>query len=350
MQSPDRRPVTLAEVAADAGVSVMTASYAFNQPQRVSDEARARVTAAAAALGYAGPDPNARSLRRGRADSLGVVLGEHLSYAFDDPQAAAFLAGIADVCAGRGQAMTILPTTGGGEDVRRVRVAAVDGFVLWTTVDDDPVIATVQALRSPAVIHSGPAVDGLGLVGVDDRAAAGEVGAVTFAGARRPAVLAFPLDRRRAEHLARGLRPASATFPVTRNRLLGFRDAARGTGHPWNAVTVAVCSQNSRAHARAMTERLLALPEPPDAVAAMGDEQAFGCLDAVRAAGLRVPQDIAVSGWDDSAEAARLGLTTVSQSMREQGATCARMVLDNELRHVPAPWSVTRRDTTRDAT
>ena len=112
-------------------------------------------------------------------------------------------------------------------------------------------------------------------------------------------------------------------------------------------MTVAVCSQNSRAHARAMTERLLGCPTRPTPIAAMGDEQAFGALDAVHAAGLRVPQDIAISGWDDSAEAAAAGLTTVSQSMREQGATCARMVLDNDPRHVVAAWSVARRTTTR---
>src|SRR5579875_3084071 len=105
------RRVTLADVAAQAGVSVMTASYAFNRPERVSESARAKVAAAAGALGYVGPDPNARSLRRQSTGALGVVLGEHLSYAFDDPQAAAFLAGIADVCAERGTALTILPAT-----------------------------------------------------------------------------------------------------------------------------------------------------------------------------------------------------------------------------------------------
>jgi DNA-binding LacI/PurR family transcriptional regulator len=89
--------VTLAQVAELAGVSVMTASYTYNRPSRVSGEARVRVLAAAAQLGYAGPDPSARSLRRGSTRTLGVVLGEHLSYAFEDPQAVSFLAGIAEV-------------------------------------------------------------------------------------------------------------------------------------------------------------------------------------------------------------------------------------------------------------
>src|SRR4051794_37373250 len=97
-QSVGSRRVTLAEVAERAGVSIMTASYTYNQPNRVSDQARAKVLAAAAQLGYPGPDPSARSLRRGSTQTLGVVLGEHLTYAFEDPQAVSFLAGVAEVC------------------------------------------------------------------------------------------------------------------------------------------------------------------------------------------------------------------------------------------------------------
>jgi DNA-binding LacI/PurR family transcriptional regulator len=325
----------------------MTASYAFNQPQRVSEHLRSKVEAAAAALGYLGPDPNARSLRRGRTNGLGVVLAEHLSYAFDDPQAAAFLGGIADECAKRSYAMTILPTTGGADDAARIRVAAVDGFVLWTTVDDDPVLAAVQALRAPAVVHGGGFAAGLGAVTIDNRAAAREMGTVTFAGAHRPAVLSFPLDRRREARIDVGVKPTSSPFPVTRGRLLGFRDAARRTGTAWAAMTVAVCAHNDRANARAMTQRLLERPDRPDAIAAMGDEQALGALAAIETAGLRVPEDIALSGWDDSVAAGERGLTTVAQSLRDQGSECARMVLDNAVRQVDAPWSIVRRRTTR---
>src|SRR3954468_24688758 len=107
---PSSRPgrVTLAQVAELAGVSVMTASYTYNQLSRVSDAARSKVLAAAARLGYPGPDASARSLRRGSTRTLGVVMGEHLTYAFEDPQAVSFLAGVADVCADRGYGMTIL--------------------------------------------------------------------------------------------------------------------------------------------------------------------------------------------------------------------------------------------------
>lgn len=343
-----RTPVTLAEVAAEAGVSVMTASYAFNRPQRVSARSLAKVQQAAATLGYVGPDPSAHALRGGRTNCLGIVLGEHLAYAFDDPQASAFLAGIADVCGERRYAMTILPTTGGPDDASRIRVAAVDGLVLWTTVVDDPVLDAVRSWGLPAVVHSGPAVDGLGLVSIDNRAAAREIATITFAGAQHPAVLSFPLDRTRHSSISQGLKPSAASFPVTRQRLDGFRDAARRTHHPWAAIDIAVCARNERTEAQEMTARLLRGPHPPDAIAAMSDEQAAGAAAAVRAAGLRIPTDVAVSGWDDSPVAADLGLTTIAQSMREQGAQSARAVLDDDLATLRAPWAVRRRASTRD--
>ncbi|GGM67582.1 substrate-binding domain-containing protein [Dactylosporangium sucinum] len=338
---------TLAQVAELAGVSVMTASYTYNRPERVSDQARAKVLAAADQLGYAGPDPSARSLRRGSTHALGVVMGEHLSYAFDDPEAVSFLAGIADVCADRGYAMTILPITGGADDVPRVKGAAVDGYVVWTTADDDPVLAAVQAMRRPAVVHGGPAVRGLGLVTVDNRAAAAAVGAAAFAGARRPAIVSFPLSRDRVSTVTRGDRITDVLFPVTRERLEGYRQAAEDAGTDWGDVVVGVCARNDAAEAERVAAALLAAPDPPDAIAAMSDQQAAGVVRAARDTGRRIPDDLAVTGWDDSAVAASLGLTTVAQSLREQGAACAVAALGRPRHSRGAAWSVVRRASTR---
>jgi DNA-binding LacI/PurR family transcriptional regulator len=351
MESPAAaKRVTLAQVAELAGVSVMTASYTYNRPGRVSDHARAKVLAAAAELGYAGPDPSARSLRRGSTRTLGVVLGEHLSYAFDDPQAVSFLAGIADVCADRGYGVTILPITGAADDVQRIQAAAVDGFVVWTTADDDPVLAAVRAMKRPAVVHGGPRVPGLGLVTIDNRAAARAVGAVAFAGARRPAVVSQPLSRDRISTVVPGPDPRDALFPVTRHRLEGYREAAEDAGIAWPDVVVAVCARNDAAEAEQIAATLLVSAEPPDAIAAMSDEQAAGVIRAARAAGRAIPGDLAVTGWDDSAVAALLGLTTVAQSLREQGAACAQAALGHEPHSPSAPWSIVHRSSTRTAT
>src|SRR4051794_41960892 len=118
----------MSDVAREAGVSVMTVSYTYNQPDRVAAATREKVAEAAARLGYPGPDAAARNLRRGRTGNLGVVLGEHLTYAFADSQATAFLAGIAEVCTEHGLGLTLIPITGGPAHGYPVREAARVGF------------------------------------------------------------------------------------------------------------------------------------------------------------------------------------------------------------------------------
>ncbi|MFC5728625.1 MULTISPECIES: LacI family DNA-binding transcriptional regulator [Nocardioides] len=340
-----KRP-TLAEVAETAGVSLMTASYTYSRPGRVSDRARAKVLAAANELGYGGPDPRARSLRRGSTLTLGVVLGEHLTYAFDDPGAVTFLAGIAEVCAEHGYGMTILPITGAAEDVTRITDAAVDGFIVWTTSDDDPAVGAIRATRRPAVIHGGPTVAGLALVTIDNQAAARAVGTRAFAAARHPAVLSQPLGRDRVSSVSRGPDIDNVLFPVTRARLAGYRQAAEDVGFAWDDVVVAVCSRNDTTEAERITRDLLAAPQPPDAIAAMSDQLAVGVVYAARLVGRAIPDDLAVTGWNDLAVAEQLDLTTVAQSLRDQGASCARVALGRE-DPTPAPWSVVARGSTR---
>jgi DNA-binding LacI/PurR family transcriptional regulator len=329
----------MTDVARAAGLSPMTVSYTYNRPEWVSADSRAKVLQAAAALGYAGPDPSARSLRYGATRTLGVVLGEHLTYAFDDSQAVRFLAGVAEVCAERGYGLLIVPTGTGDEDRDRVVAAAVDAYVVWTTTDDDPVLAAACSTRRPVVVHGGPDRDGTTLVGIDNRGAARAVGAEVFATARRPAVLSFPVDRHRDTFVRSGVDPHAVAYPVTRDRLAGYRDAAQDLGIDWSQVPVGVCRTNDEAEARTVMRHLLASAPGLDAVAAMSDQLALGALR--EAAG-----PLRVSGWDDSDVAREHGLTTVAQSLREQGAACATAALGD-----PAPdhrdaWRLVRRAST----
>lgn len=345
----ERARPTMRDVAAAAGVSVMTVSYAYSQPGRVSPDSAAKVRSAAARLGYPGPHPGARSLRRGRAGSLGVVLGERLTYAFDDPQAARFLAGVAEVCAETGVGLTLVPITGTASDSERVADAVVDGFVVWTTSDDDPVLDAVAARGLPAVVHAGPHA-GLPVVGIDDRSAAAAIGRAAFAGADRPLVLSFPVNRTRERALLDGAPGATVTFPVTRHRWQGFHDAWRRGGGASADLRVAVCAANDAAQGEAFAGELLRAGDPPDAIAAMSDELALGALRAVARTGRAVPDDVAVTGWDDSDAAAPAGLTTLAQSLRDQGGRCARIALgraDPSTAAEPPHWEVVRRASTR---
>ena len=347
---PGQRHVTMPDVAREAGVSAMTVSYTFSRPERVAEATRRRVLQAAERLGYPGPHPGARSLRRGRTGTLGVVLGEHLTYAFDDPQAVQFLAGISTVCVEHELSLALIPVTGGPQDAIRVREAAVDALVLWTTVDDDPVLDAVLRRGLPAVVHGGPARPGIGLVAIDDRAAARAVGAAAFAAAHAPAVLSFPMDRARQPGVRHGVAPAAVLFGVTRRRLQGYADAAADLGLDWDLIPVVVLARNDRAEAEAAALRLLRDGRcEVDAIAAMSDELALGVLEAAHRLGIDVPAQLAVTGWDDSGSAASAGLTTIAQSLREQGELCARSVIEPgaETTGASPSWLLVTRESTR---
>lgn len=350
--------VTMADVAREAGVSVMTVSYAYNHPQRVSEKTRARVAASAAQLGYLGPNPSARSLRQGRSNSVAVVVGEGLTYAFDDPESSRFLAGVAAVCVEYQQSLTLLPVNGDETDAARIRESPADAFILWTGVSDGPLLAAILASgrpvaiqgAPPASLHPTPSANGVRqdvhVVSIDDRAAATAVAELTFASASAPAIISFALEDEQQPTIVRGPVIDGIKFPGARQRLLGFRDACERLGFAWQDVPVAVVGRNDRRDSLAIVEELFAAPIRPDAVVAMSDQLALATLDVLGTTGLRAPDDVAVSGWDDSTEAEQHGLTSVHQSLQDQGTQCALLALGQSVNAVEAPWSLSTRSTT----
>ncbi|MFC7328908.1 LacI family DNA-binding transcriptional regulator [Marinactinospora rubrisoli] len=338
----NRRRATLKDVANRAGVSPMTASYTFSRPDRVAPATRELVREAAADLGYR-PDAVGRALRSGRTQQLGVVFGEHLSYAFDDPQAAQFLAGVAEVCVAEVFGVTLIPTRGDTADVDRVLSAAVDGYVLWTTAEDDPVLEAVGADPRPAVIQGGPRRAGIACVTQDDyRAAFAVVSQALGEEDRVPAVLSFPADRSRHDAVTTGadLSP-DVPFPVTAARLRGYRDAIEASGRAWADTLVAIAPRNTRSEGAALARRL-APRLPADAlVIAMSDELALGAYEALHT----THPDAAYTGWDGSRPALELGMWSVTNPLREQGRRCARIVVGGDTEESAGggvPWSVRR--------
>ena len=224
--------------------------------------------------------------------------------------------------------------------------AVVDGFIVWTTSDDDPVLTAVREIKRAAVVHGGPAPPGLQAVAIDNRAAARAVGSLAFARARRAAVLSQPLNRSRVDSIRTATDLGDVSFPVTRDRLAGYRDAAEEVGLTWDEVVVAVCSRNGIDGAESAARSLLTSAAPPDAIAAMSDQQAIGVLRAAGSLGLGIPDDFAVPASTTSRRPDRR-LTTVAQSLREQGSTCAHLALGHQIPMTAPPWSVVVRKTTR---
>ena len=120
--------VTLATIAEAVGVSRMTVSNAYNRPDQLSPALREKILETARELGYGGPDPVARTLKRGATGSVGVVLDYPLTTAFTDPATVQFLQGIAAGCEEAARGMSLVPRIE-GRDAMLVGAALVDGFV-----------------------------------------------------------------------------------------------------------------------------------------------------------------------------------------------------------------------------
>src|SRR5918997_7035644 len=324
--------VTLMTVARAVGVSPTTVSNAYNRPQKLTPALRERILGVARDLGYPGPDPAARGLRRGRTGSIGLLFGEELAYVFRDTGAIEFLRGLAEGTARHDNVLQLIAVLDADEQegASLLANAIVDGLVVWTLPDRHPLLRLARERNIPLVIHGSPRLPGVPFVGIDDRAAAQAAAEhLLQLGHRSFGVISHPFGpSRRARH--RG--PATSGRPsyrVTRERLAGYQAAASAAAPEPAALDVYEVAVNSRDEGHRAAVALLQATPRPTAVLAMSDELAVGALAAARELDLRVPHDLSVLGWDDSpsARAADPALTTIGQSLHEQGRTCARLLL-----------------------
>ena len=314
---------TLDTVAAAAGVSRMTVSNAYNRPDQLSAATRERVLAVAAELGYAGPDPAGRSLRRGTSGAVGVVLTESLSYAFTDPGLVSFLRGVADTLTEAGRSLLLLPThADGGGDL--VRDALVDAFVVCAVADDDPALAAVLGRGLPVVTVGSPRLKGRPFLGIDNAAAAGLAAEhLVGLGHRRLGVVGLP------PRLPLDDGPVVDARPGFARRVSGFVAAAERSGAAAGSVAVVQASTNSSDAGAQGARELLSVRRHPTAVFAVSDVLALGVLRAASELGLAVPGDLSVVGFDGIEEGAHSAppLTTISQDLRGQGRRAAAAAL-----------------------
>ena len=345
------RGPSLKTVARAVGVSVATVSNAYNKPDHLSAELRERIFAAARELGYAGPDPAARSLRGGRSGSIGVLSTVQLSYAFTDPYCTEYLAGVADIAERYRTSVLLMPLApralSSDEEVRQsvaaVRNAVIDGVVIDGIDDSHPALRVVDERRLPRVRSTDDPAGRCVLI--DDRAAGESLGrhlaglghrnvAVVAASVHAPGELCLTDDD-------------SVLYPYARLRLAGFRDGLGADGH---VTTVAVGPNRLEDGQAAAAEILQWLPRPT-AIAATSDVLALGVLAALREHGARPGAEVSVTGFDDIPAAAAAGLSTVRQPIREKGRLMARMLLDPAMsqRRVALPTQLVIRTSTGPA-
>lgn len=292
------RRVSMADVAVAAGVSGQTVSRVVNGSPRVDPGTRARVEAAMASLGYR-PHRAARALRTGRTDAIGLLVSTLATVGNSR-----MLQAISGAAASRGYVLTVVTASGADDVVRgfaRLREQGVDGAIVLNEAT-----AAARTVRPP---------DGLALVVVDsppdDRYSI--VQTDHAAGARAATRLLLDLDRGPVWHVA----GPTASFAAS-ERERGWRAELEAAGVAASAVPPVVRCDWTAASAHAAAR---ALPAAVGAVFAANDQMALGAMRAFADAGRSIPDDVAVVGFDDIADAAdyRPPLTTVRQDFDALG-------------------------------
>ncbi|MGW5213583.1 LacI family DNA-binding transcriptional regulator [Streptomyces sp. NPDC004051] len=311
-----RKPPTIHDVAREAGVSRGTVSRVLNGGHYVSPAAARAVDAAIRKTGYV-VNRHARSLITGRSDSVGFLLTEPQERFFEDPNFNVLLRGCTQALAAHD--IPLLLMIAGTRDERRrivryITAGHVDGVLLVSSHSGDPVAEELRAAGVPLVACGKPI--GLGskvsYVAADDRDGARDmVRHLLDLGRRRVGTVTGPLDT-----------------PGGVERLAGYREVLAEAGLEADERLV-VSGDYSRASGEAGAERLLARAPDMDAVFVASDLMAQGVLTALHRAGRRVPEDVAVGGFDDSpaAVAASPGLTTIRQPWDRISAEMVRVLL-----------------------
>ncbi len=328
-----RRRGTLASIAAELGVSRTTVSNAYNRPDQLSEKLREHILETAERLGYPGPDPMARGLRMRRVGAIGVLFTEHLPFAFDDPASVDFLAGLAEELGEMGDSMLVIPASseeGGDVDLSLIRQAVVDGFVVYSVADNDPFLAAVRARGLPTVVCDQPAdVAALPFVGIDDREAIKPaVRHLTELGHRKVGILSVRLSRTPNSGYVTEERLAGAHHQVQKNRVEGALEALAEVGIQHADVPIIERHLNDRENNRDAARQLLT--ENPDltAVVCTTDTQAIAVLEYAQENGIRVPEDLSITGFDGIERALFHKLTTVIQPNRQKGIAVGRALAE----------------------
>ncbi len=304
---------SIKDVAREVGMSTATVSRALRGMPRVSEQTRSKVLQAAARMDYVA-SPHAASLASGRTHAVGVIVPHVTRWFF-----ASVVQGAESRLREAGYDLLLYNLAGDPAARHRVfrthllrkRVDAV--LILALTPEQEEIDSLTNLDRPVAVV--GARVPGWSSVRIDDVAAA-----------RSATRHLIDLGHRRIAYLGGSLADP-LDFAAPMDRLAGFREEMAAAGLPVEPAWELAGDFTARG-GRTTARRLLEREPLPTAIFAASDEMAIGAVDAIRGAGLRVPQDISVIGIDDHELAEFFELTTIAQPVYEQGRLAAQLLLE----------------------
>ncbi|MCB0123495.1 MAG: LacI family DNA-binding transcriptional regulator [Caldilineaceae bacterium] len=327
---------TIYDVASRAEVSIATVSRVLNTPHRVNDETRKRVIAAIDALQFV---PKAEASARARRNSYRIgVLAPFFTY----PSFVQRLRGVTSVLNGSEYELVVYSVDSLQHYQSQLEtlpiVRRIDGLIIMSLLVDDVAAERLQRHGMPTVMIESHHVAFSG-VEIDNEE-----------GGRLAARYLAAQGHRNIAFVGIDSEIPGCTLPTSEIRLQGFRATMAELNLPLRDIYIRN-AENDMAAAYEQGKKLLALDERPTAIFATSDLLAIGILKAVRELDLRVPDDVAVLGFDDLDMADYLGLSTIGQALDESGRVAVELLLgrlaepDRAVQHVRFPLKVISRAT-----
>lgn len=314
--------VTLKTIAEHVGVSRMTVSNAFSRPDQLSEDLRTRILTAAEELGYAGPDPAARALARGRTGVIGMVLTNSPRDAFTDDVAVGFVRAVAGSLADAGYSLVLLHASG-KNGVVPARDIAMDGAIVYSCAPATAAFAALRERHLPIVNVEGAPLPGVPDIGIDNATGAYQAAQhLVDLGHTRIAIVVSALD---ADNSSPSEAAVDTASPTIAGRMDGWmRALGQADIVPTLVGTPALGIDDIL---RERIDRML--DDPPTAVLAFSDLAALEVMERAKARGILVPEQLSVVGFDDNPLAARVSpaLTTVRQDIDAKGDAAAQALL-----------------------
>jgi LacI family transcriptional regulator len=311
------RPLNLEDIARKAGVSRSTVSRVVNDEPYVSEATRLKVQEVIRSEGYS-PNPAARMLVTQRTRVIGVVIPHTLQVTFQDPYYfPTLIQGVAEATNNRDYAMLLWMGERGEEEgfYRRIlrQNRLMDGLIIASATSDDPLVAHLVHTGMPFVMVERPLryADRISFVSVDNvQAAEHAVTHLISHGRRRIGTITGSLD-----------------IVDGQERLTGYRNALEAAGIPFDSTLVA---EGRFTHQSGYAGAKRLLKEQVDAIFAASDITAIGALQALQEASVRVPEQVALVGFDDLPNAVQVTpqLTTVRQPIQRKGSLATTLLLD----------------------
>lgn len=293
-------------VARRAGVSTATVSRVIKNSPRVLPETRQRVLEAIEALGWR-PNQTARALAGSAHEAVGIVFPD-----LSGPYYAEVIRGFEGVAVARNQAVMILATHGreGAERLVADLAGRVDGMVVMGRTVDDATVLSLLDRGVPLVLLARPPVGSAPAARSENRDSAVELANHLVQAGHRD--LVFVGDPSRS--------------PDVQDRFESMVAALRTAGVPPPSIVSA--GGFDLEHGVTIGRRILTGSSLPEVLVCANDELACGVFQAAEEQGVHIPGGVAVTGWDDTPLAARLGLTTVRQPMRDLGKVAAELLFN----------------------